>query len=761
MKSNTQETGPDTSQEDLPQTVQKAGFGRWMRSEWIMPVLAVLAATAVFSIPVLHDYVGRIRTAAEDAWMQRSSNAMAEGLKLAAVDESREQAYVTLRHALSSALTPEARQNALLALGEFLLVSARKSPEVYARPAQQYFRLLLAHEVRSGHRLRALAGLLALARQQGDLAGLRSLCAEIHKEEMAADDRVAFLIAQLDSMRACGQWSDINGLLKELLLYEADPRFRAEVTVRWADVHAQVLKRKDYFAMWRKTLPAGSDTASDEELRGRLVTNLLVKVDAIAKGASGRTAEDAKFQLFRLLFNEGRLDEASLLLENLRLHDLGENEREAMLLAIELTRRANHLRVFQDRVLRYVESYGIDAAIEPFYFEMLNLRIASGKGKAVMKILEQKLTLTCDPEPRARLLKYMGDLARRLESDDVAERCYEDILNMPKAENYHPMAMLARCEICADRGQLAEACQWLDRYLIRYPEERAWRDTAGKLLARLRTSPEQGGACLATISMLLRNRLPNDPLTGEFISLVAQQMEALGLSSLAHNYYTRVLLQPVQPGKPTVSGEAQEKPPTDAMLGSARCLLDLNRKLEADRMLRSVCSVSESDKARSEAAILWAGMALERDQKRECERRLGLVDTRQSDTNVIWQVVVNRLLLRLPSATNAWAAAAEVMAVMRGPVAENHPELMRKAYEACFESLVAHQDEAGLRMVFASTNSVMPATMQDEFRLRIARQYLSRQDYATASEWLQRSSMGLTNVVAVINKNNQMLQRYR
>ncbi len=762
MKESNQESAESSGDETTPKKASsKELLGRLMHSEWLMLVIALLAAVVVFSIPAIREHVVRVRVATQRARQQKSALALAEGLRLAATANTRDEAFESLHLALDSAYIPNARQDALLAIGEFLLTSARKSPAEFALPARQYLRVALAEETRPDRRLRILTGLLAVARLQTDLTDLRSVCAEVHQEKMADEDRVDFLTAQLDTMLAMGQWSDISGLLQELLPFEANPRFSAEVGLRWEAVHEQILNRKDYFAIWRKGLADAGESASDEELRGGLFTNLLVKLDEVSKGASNRITAEAKFRAFRLVFKDGRYDEAGWRLENLHLHDLGENEREATLLSIELARHENHLRVFQDRVLRYIEAYSIDAAIEPYFFDTLNLRIASGKGSEVLNLLEQKLMQTDDAEQRARLLQYMGDLARRLKSDAVADRCYEDILNMPKAAAYHSKAMIARCGICTDHGDLTTACQWLDRYLKQYPDRREWREVAENLVKRLRATPERGGADLISIALVLANRQPNDALSGEFISLVARQMETLGMSSLAHNYYNRILLQPVSLAKTNMAGSLPDAAPAAVLLGNARCLLDLNRKIEAERMLRSVCGGVVPNESRSEAALLWAGMALDRDQKRESERRLGLVDVKHCDTNVMWQANVNRLLLRVPSSTNSTAAATELLSVLRDPAALAHPDLVRKVYETCFESLVAHNDAAGLHMVFASTNAVMSENALDEYRLRIAKQYLARQDYSAATEWLQQSSLNLSNVVAVITKNNQMLSHYR
>ena len=448
-------------------------------------------------------------------------------------------------------------------------------------------------------------------------------------------------------------------------------------------------------------------------------------------------------------------------LENLRLYELGANEREAILLSFGLARHENHMRVFQERVLRYVEIYELDTAVESYFFEALNLRIAAGKGAEVLSLLDQKLAQATVPEQRALLLLYMGDLAHKLQSDPVAERCYEDILNMPKAAAFHPKALLARSIICAERGDLDDACQWLSNYLSRFPTGREWRDTAAQLLPHLRAHPGQGGVNLDAVAVFLAGHWPSDPITRDFLALTAQQMQRLGLSALAHNYYNRILLQPVPPAQTQQPGLSQEPLPAAEMLSNARCLLDLNRRTEADHILRTICSQPEPTATRSEAALLWADIAQERDQRRECERRLGLIDVRHSDTNVVWMANINRLLMRVPAATNASRATAEILATLSDPVARAHPELVHKVYQTCLEALTAQHDEAGLRAAFTTTNAVLSASDLEAFRLRIARQYLLQQNYAVAGEWLQQSSLSLSNVLAVISKNDEMVRNYR
>ena len=753
---------PDQETEEKPAAKKVSLSALLLRNEILMPVITLLAAAVVFSIPAIHEHVNKVRKAAEYAHQHKSQFALEEGLQLASVPATREQAPALMHHALESALTPVARQNALLALGEFLLEEARKSPETYALPARQYFNITLAEEQRSPQRLLALRGLLTVARLRADLDDLRDVFVKIHDEKMSDADRVAFLTTQLDIMLSMGDWKDLSGLLQELLPFESDPRFSIEVSLRWAAVHEQVLNRKEYFASWRKRLAEAGDPATDEQLRGNLYTNLLVKLDALGSGASGLVADEARFRAFRLVFKAGLYDDAGLRLEKLHVKALGPLEKEARLISIQIKRHNNHLRVFQEDVLRYVELFEIDAEIEPYFFETLDLRISNGKGAEVVTLLEQKLAQCTDQEQRARLLLYTGDLSRRLQSDAVALRCYQDILDMPRAKAYHPKAILAQCGIHTSHGDLAAACRNLYTYLTHYPDAQDWRDAAKALVGQLRGKPEKGGSDLITVAIHLSNSKPSDPMAAEFLSLVAQQMENLGLITLAHNYYNRTLLQPVQSATPTpVELQQQDDMPAAVLLGNARCLMDLNRTLEADRLLRHICRQPIPSATRSEAALLWAGIAMENDQKREGHRRLDLVDPRHSDTNVSWQAHVQRLLLQVSGASNATSAVADVLTTMKDPVATAHPELVRKVYLSCLEALEANHDAAGLHQILASTNAVLSAGMLDEFRLRVAGHYLANQDYTAAGEWMQQSSLTVSNVVAVITKNNQMLRNFR
>jgi hypothetical protein len=728
-----------------------------------LPVLltSLLGVAVLVLIPIIHNFVTKLDHSAEYTRIKESPIALNKGLQLAASEASWDAAWASLQRALQTALTARARLDAMLAIGEQLATRAQRNPAEYALPARQYLRAVYAQDARPDRQLRARLGLLTLAILRQEVDEVREACADIHQIQVPEQDKAALLLTQLDAMLPLGEWDDIHALLQELLPYRLDPRLGTAIQLRWITAHEQVLTRPAFWAAWQKNQPAAGAARTAAELRKSLVASMIAQLDDIAT-MNGPASEEAKFKAFRLAFREGQFPDASRRLDAIHLNHLGPFSREALLLAVDLARQESHLIVFQNLVLQYVSAYDLDADIEPAFFEALNLKMSGGKGVEGLAILEQQLEQNLDPELRARLLLYTGNLARKLQHDDVAERCFAAILNMPNAQDYHATALLNRGVICADQGDMAAACQWLIRYLNRFPNTRAWDDTALHLFTKLGAAPEKAGADLIVAALLLSKRNPYDPNTLDVLLMTAKRLEALGLTSLAHDYYNRItLLQPNRNTKQPPANQEEAPVPPAVILANARCLLDLDRKVEADRLLRNLCSDTTASATRSEAALLWAGLALARGQKQEGERRLGLIDLKRSDTNVVWQAKVTLLILRVESASLPSGAVTELMAAIQEPAANAYPELVRQAFQTCFTTLAAKNDTAGLRSVLAAASAGTPAATQEEYRLQIAKQFLSRKDYSAAAEWLQNAPPGLSNAVAAIAKNSQLLRKIR
>jgi hypothetical protein len=728
-----------------------------------LPLLmaTLLGMVVLVMIPMIRNVVMRKNDDAEYTRIKESPIALNEGIRLAASERTWEAAWKTLHRALNTALTPRARLAAMLAIGEHLVTRAQRNPAEYALPARQYLRTVFLQEARPDRQLRARLGLLAVARLQADLTEIRQACADLHQTPVPEEEKSAVLLAQFDAMLPMGQWSDIHPLLQELMPYCDEPRLGTDIQLRWVAAHEQVLKNNDFFAGWLKKQRATGATGSSEELRQTLVEKLLACLDAIAKSADPGS-DEARFRAFRLTFREGLFSDASRRLNDLHMNNLGPFQREALLLSVEIARHESRLTIFHDRVQQYINTYDIDADIEPAFFESLDLLMSGGKGTQGLAILQQKLEQNVQPGLRARLLRYTGNLARKLQNDTVADRCFAAILNLPEALDCHPMALLARGAIAADEGDMATACQWLIRYLNRFPGEREWDETALDLFTQLGNAPEKAGSDLIVAALLLSQRKPYDPHTLNVLLLAAQRLEALGLTSMAHDYYNRIsLLPPPRLAKPPQENQNGTTVAPAITMANIRCLLDMDRKAEADRLLRVLCNNPVSSTARSEAALLWATLALERGQKQEGERRLGLIDPKLCDSNVVWQAKVHRMILQIGATTNAPGLVTDLMAAIHEPAAATHPELVRQAFQTCFATLAARNDNAGLRTVLAAANAANPAATQEEYRLQIAKLFLARKDYTAAAEWLQNAPQGLSNAVAVIEKNNQLVRKFR
>jgi hypothetical protein len=734
----------------------KTALKSWTLAHLPLLVTSLLGLVLLVMIPVIQNFVTRKSDTTEYTRLKESSIALNEGIRLAASEQTWDASWKHLRRALDTALTTRARLDAMLAIGELLLARAHRTPAEYALPARQYLRCVTRQEARPDRLLRAHLGLLNVARLQQETDEIREACAELHRLQIPADEKAAVLLTQLDAILPRGTWQDIQPLLEELLPYHADAALGAEIQLRWVAAHELMLWRAEFQNAWAKKQ---STAGTAKEQRNALVEKLLATLDTLA-AKEGPGCDEARFRAFRIAFREGRYTETSRRLDALRINSLGPFQREALLIGVEMARHENQLSFFHARVQQYVDTYGIDAEIEPSFFESLDLLLSGDKGAQGLAILEEKLEQSVTPALRARLLRYTGNLARKLRNDNVADRCFAAILNLPDATEYHPAALLARGAIAADQGEMGDACQWLIRYLNRFPGEQHWDDAAQRLFDQLGTAPEKAGADLILAALLLSKRRPYDAHTLNVLMMAADHLEQLGLTSMAHEYYNRiVLLQPTRQTTPTPASQGRA---TIMTMANIHCLLDLGRREEADRMLRMLCNNPVSSTARSEAALLWATLALERGQKQEGERRLGLIDPRLCSSNVAWQARVHRMILQVSAPTNTTGnGVSELLAAIHEPVATGYPDLVRKAFQTCFAALAARNDTAGLRAVLASAHAGTPDATQEEYRLQIAKQFLARKDYHAAAEWLQNAPHGLSNAVVAIEKNTQLLRKIR
>lgn len=104
---------------------------------------------------------------------------------------------------------------------------------------------------------------------------------------------------------------------------------------------------------------------------------------------------------------------------------------------------------------------------------------------------------------------------------------------------------------------------------------------------------------------------------------MAQAIEGLGLYDLAISYYNRIGLLHLFSGD-YLKEVASENVDEQAVLGKARCLMELEDWVAVDHLYRDLCRRTRSPLIKSEAAVRWAELALRDEQNVEAQRRYEL-----------------------------------------------------------------------------------------------------------------------------------------
>ncbi|MBN2685690.1 MAG: hypothetical protein JXR40_10450 [Pontiellaceae bacterium] len=104
---------------------------------------------------------------------------------------------------------------------------------------------------------------------------------------------------------------------------------------------------------------------------------------------------------------------------------------------------------------------------------------------------------------------------------------------------------------------------------------------------------------------------------------MAQVIEDLGLYDLAISYYNRIGLLHLFSGD-YLADAASENVDEQAVLGKARCLMELEDWVAVDHLYRDLCRRTRSPLVKSEAAVRWAELALRDGQRIEAQRRYDL-----------------------------------------------------------------------------------------------------------------------------------------
>ena len=189
---------------------------------------------------------------------------------------------------------------------------------------------------------------------------------------------------------------------------------------------------------------------------------------------------------------------------------------------------------------------------------------------------------------------------------------------------------------------------------------------------------------------------PIDPRAVDTLITMAQSLEKIGLLPLAQSQYNKIGLLNVT-GIIGEKDNSMTKAIAQAMLGNARCLLQMGERIKADHLLRELCNNFGVEPVRSEAAYWWATLALEAGQTAEARRRLGLADTAQATPEIAAKIQFERNLLDISSGKSVEQTMDIILERIADLPQREFNEFILRAFNTYFEELLATKNYDALQ----------------------------------------------------------------
>ncbi len=754
-------------------------FNRTRRTALFASVAAGAAVGALFSVWQVPALVNAARARQEE--FRRNYSALAV-LRADRFRETKQfaQAYSQYRLALSSALDASSRNDAALGMALLLLDRAEQEPEPYALMARQYVEALLDTETRPDRLREAWRALMGVARAQEDTAGMMAAARHVRELLVCDVERAQLLISEWDYLLASGSWPDLDSLTHAAEPLSRDERWREEFEYRQALAKAKTLADPAWFDAWARHAGAEEDAAL-AEARSRLFRETIARFERLTESRQENIVQGALFHSARLHALEDDLDAADRLMALFLVREPFVHIKDALLLSVSLARQRGEVRTARELVRTFLRRYAWHEALTDDFLAVVEQAVEHAPAMETLALIDQYVLLPVAEPIRRTLLLQAGDLAR--DAGDLARAAgyYAEAETSALAageDSIAARALFKRAELKIRQGEDEAAWRLLTNYVVRYPSEESYGDALFALLDTV-VRLEKGDGEIVRLALAAATATPEDARTPETLLNAARRIEAMGLFEQAQVQYAKImLLQFLRIGRAAERVALNdESVVARAMLGNARCLLRLKEPVRADHVLRNLCALAEPGAVRSEAAWLWASLALENEQLVEARRRLGLVDMNLADPAIAGRVALETLLIGLrtgeATAESAWAVLPMLAAV---PAEEEHAAFLREAYRTCFRTVIEEQGvQAARRFLEESAAGPHAALLPlGEMSMRSGRLVLEQEGNAALIAFLSwsaalieqrqpqavRDLQSLGQAAGIAEKAREIVERY-
>ncbi|OGV61230.1 MAG: hypothetical protein A2283_07160 [Lentisphaerae bacterium RIFOXYA12_FULL_48_11] len=663
--------------------------------------LVVLAIGVVFAVNLLWPKLKDVRDEVEQEPSINAKTHMRIAEEFMHIGQY-DQAVVSLRNALDSALTPEIKAEAGLLMGQVLLLKARTQPVPNAMMAKQYLEAVLDIEKRQQARLTAFREMIRSAALMKDVKGIVNASEEAKKLCSDPESTAELLLIQLDAQIDAGKWEDVKKLLAEAEpLMSGQQRWTYDFAMRTAMANEKIFLNESWFNEWKKDYPG----ISRESLHATLFTNTVASFNMLSGSGVQKLIEEARFRIARLYFTEGLFEEARLRLSECFKRPLAVHQDETLLMLTNIARREGRTSEAEEMMLIFLKRFPWNSVASGELLFVVGQAEEKGHLKEALGLIEKYVTLPAARKQLPDLLMKAGKIAVVLKQYDKAEGHFKKILSLKVNDKYDVSSMLALAEIFMLKKDYDAAKAWYVKLINRYPYERRASDALYGL-SEIYEKSSTNSADIISMAIVAAKRDSNDTRAMKALLGAAQKLEEMGLTTLAQAQYDRIsLLGTVKLSSQSSTSLSDSSPIAVAMLGNARCLIKMNDSLKAEKVLRDLCNSLEKGPILSEAAFWWARMAMERKQFKEAKRRMEMVDVKVINPELAALVAFEKMLLEVNIGERSAESVDSLLEKLVNVSTEGQGDFILKAYMTCFNRLLEQNDVEGMKRFFKSASS--------------------------------------------------------
>jgi hypothetical protein len=490
-----------------------------------------------------------------------------------------------------------------------------------------------------------------------------------------------------------GGWQELNEKLitAEQLPLQA-PEWHAllkEVQLRAAE---RLLRDEDWFAQYLGAL----EGTAPYLLRSTLMQRVQEGLGPMAKSDNEKEREEALIRLAYAHLHVGNYDQANALLKEYLFMDPSEHLKEAMEVMTGIA-RATGLRGDSKRLA--------SAIVRRFNFDLYSLEDVMH----VVDLLEQNghyddalyIVYGYFKMNGASSRDSIGLLARSVVLEELTGNRKNAYTQMLQLQTFGPtedlgMALKRFTDICIERSDYGSAEKWLQHFLSDVPRDSHFYRDALFLMFDTKYWLNRPMLEQLYVGSAAVQNSSGDSRVAPVVLRMSKFVEELNLHQLAVSYYNRIgLLNFFKPSE--IDLAVTRNMGEQAMLGKARCLLELNQWAAADHLLRDLVNRTDSPLLKSEAALRWAELSLHFSQKREAERRYDLVDVQMLSPSLQSRYLLGRSRLGDAQQHREYVSLEESVDLLYNLPLDEQRDMTVLFFNETFDELMRKKDERAMR----------------------------------------------------------------